>query len=57
MGSNSVAFFVDRYIDRLKDADGVWMPMANSFGHINLGWKCEVFLDMECAGEYWGKDQ
>ena len=55
MGSTSVALFVNQYYNRLKDAVGVWMPMANCSGRINLGGKGEVFLEMECSGEYWGK--
>ena len=55
MGSTSVSLFVNRYVDRLRDADGVWMPMANSSGRINLGGKGEVFLEMECAGEHWSR--
>lgn len=53
-GSPSVELFVEKFADRL-DADAVWMPMANSDGRIYLGGKGQVFLEMECASEQWGK--
>ena len=59
LGSPHLPDFIHQYVDKLKDADAMFMPSAsqNQEGNIvmPLGNKGIVYMELECSGEKWGK--
>lgn len=59
IGSPHLGYIVSRYQDRLRTSQAVLDLEAaqNHEGQVNLslGYKGNIYFDMECSSEYWGK--
>ncbi len=59
IGSPHLFDFANKYVDRLKDADGVIFPTASQnvkgVPTISLGCKGSAPFELECSGQLWGR--
>lgn len=59
IGSPHLLDFANKYVDRLRDSDGVIFPTASQNAKgiptIHLGCKGSAPFELECSGEFWGR--